>query len=110
MWRNVETGEFILEKCRKRGVYHASGVGLQTSISYSMLNAAADQGHGRGRNLRVQVQVRLPATVAVRSHGPRELTGFSSHLGVKLRNWAIGEAGGSCYSLAALSSNDSKTR
>ena len=37
-------------------------------------------------------------------------TGFSSEIGTKLRDWAVGQAGGSCYSLAALSSNDSKTR
>ena len=37
-------------------------------------------------------------------------TGFSSEMGTKLRDWAIGQAGGSCYSQAALSSNDSKTR
>ena len=37
------------------------------------------------------------------------LTGFSSQIGTKLRDWAVGQAGGSCYSRAALSSNDSKT-
>ena len=37
-------------------------------------------------------------------------TGFSSEIGTKLRDWAVGQAGGSCYSRAALSSNDSKTR
>ena len=37
-------------------------------------------------------------------------TGFSSEIGTKLRDWAVGQAGGSCYSQAALSSNDSKTR
>ena len=36
-------------------------------------------------------------------------TGFSSEIGTKLRDWAIGLAGGSCYSWAALSSNYSKT-
>merc|ERR1712020_164108 len=36
-------------------------------------------------------------------------TGFSSELGTKLRDWAVGQAWGSCYSWAALSSNDSKT-
>ena len=36
-------------------------------------------------------------------------TGFSSEIGTKLRDWAVGQAGGSCYSWAALSSNDSKT-
>ena len=35
--------------------------------------------------------------------------GFSSEIGTKLRDWAIGQAWGSCYSWAALSSNDSKT-
>ena len=38
-----------------------------------------------------------------------ENTGFSSEIGTKLRDWAVGQAGGSCYSRAALSSNDSKT-
>ena len=37
-------------------------------------------------------------------------TGFSSEIGTKLCDWAVGHAGGSCYSRAALSSNDSKTR
>ena len=36
-------------------------------------------------------------------------TGFSSEIGTKLRDWAVGQAGGSCYSRAAMSSNDSKT-
>ena len=36
-------------------------------------------------------------------------TGFSSEIGTKLRDWAVWQAGGSCYSQAALSSNDSKT-
>ena len=36
-------------------------------------------------------------------------TGFSSEIGFKLRDWAVGQAGGSCYSRAALSLNDSKT-
>ena len=36
-------------------------------------------------------------------------TGFSSEIGTKLRDLAVGQAGGSCYSRAALSSNDSKT-
>ena len=38
-----------------------------------------------------------------------DFTGFSSEIGYKLRDWAVGQAGGSCYSQAALSSNDSKT-
>ena len=33
-----------------------------------------------------------------------------SQIVTKLRDWAIGQAWGSCYSQAALSSNDSKTR
>ena len=37
-------------------------------------------------------------------------TGFSTQIGTKLRDLAVGQAGASCYSLAALSSNDSKTR
>ena len=36
-------------------------------------------------------------------------TGFSSEIGTKLRELAVGQAGCSCYSRAALSSNDSKT-
>ena len=39
----------------------------------------------------------------------RIFTGFSSEIGTKLRDWAVGQAGGSRYSQAALSSNDSKT-
>ena len=35
-------------------------------------------------------------------------TGFLIEIGTKLRDWAVGQAGGSCYSRAALSSNDSK--
>ena len=37
-------------------------------------------------------------------------TGILSHLGAKLRDWAIRQAGAGCYSWAALSSNDLKTR
>ena len=36
-------------------------------------------------------------------------TGFLSEIGTKLRDWAVGQAWGSCYSWAAVSSNDSKT-
>ena len=36
-------------------------------------------------------------------------TGFSNEIGTKLRDWAVGQALGSCYCWAALSSNDSKT-
>ena len=36
-------------------------------------------------------------------------TAFSSQIGTKLRDRAVGQAWGSCYSWAALSSNDSKT-
>ena len=36
-------------------------------------------------------------------------TGFSSQIGTRLRDWAVGKAWGSCYSWAALSSHDSKT-
>ena len=36
-------------------------------------------------------------------------TGFLSEIGTKLRDWAVGQAWGSCYSWAASSSNDSKT-
>ena len=35
-------------------------------------------------------------------------TGILSHLGAKLRNLADRQAGAGCYSLATLSSNDSK--
>ena len=37
-------------------------------------------------------------------------TEISSQIGTKLRDWAVGQAGAGCYSRAALSSNDSKTR
>ena len=39
---------------------------------------------------------------------PIRPTGFSSEIGTKLCESAIGQAGGSCYSRAAFSSNDSK--
>ena len=39
-----------------------------------------------------------------------KFTGFLSEIGTKLRDWAVGQAGAGCYSQAALSSNDSKTR
>ena len=32
-----------------------------------------------------------------------DTTGFSSEIGTKLRDWAVGQAWGSCYSWAALS-------
>ena len=38
-----------------------------------------------------------------------QTTGFLSEIGTKLRESAVGQAEGSCYSWAALSSNDSKT-
>ena len=37
-------------------------------------------------------------------------TGFSSQIGTKLRDWAVGQAGASCCSQAALPLNESKTR
>ena len=37
------------------------------------------------------------------------LTGISSEIRTKLRDWAIWQARAGCYSQAALSSNDSKT-
>ena len=36
-------------------------------------------------------------------------TGISSEIRTKLRDWAVGQARGSCYSQASLSSNDLKT-
>ena len=42
-------------------------------------------------------------------HEVHPCTGFSSEIGTKLRDWAVGQAVGSCYSRAALSSSDSKT-
>ena len=41
---------------------------------------------------------------------PLVSTGFLSEIGTKLRDWAVRQAGTSCYSWAALSSNGSKTR
>ena len=38
-----------------------------------------------------------------------QFTAFSSEMRTKLRDWAVGQARASCYSQAALSSNDSKT-
>ena len=40
---------------------------------------------------------------------PLFLTGISSQIGTKLRDWAVRQARADCYSQAALSSNDSKT-
>ena len=45
----------------------------------------------------------------VAAHQNQKTTGFSSQIGTKLHDWAVGQAKGSCYSRAALSSNDSKT-
>ena len=52
-----------------------------------------------------------PITIGGAMSCPMHLvhTGFSSEIGTKLRESAVGQAGGSCYSRAALSSNDSKT-
>ena len=38
------------------------------------------------------------------------LSEISSQIGTKLRDWAVWQARASCYSQAALFSNDSKTR
>ena len=59
----------------------------------------------------VQYRLRL---IRVRHEHLKQLregssTGFSSEIGTMLRDWAVGQAWGSCYSRAALSSNDSKT-
>ena len=57
------------------------------------------------------VAERIGAIVRNRGRMQRQTTintGFSSEIGTKLRDWAVGQAGGSCYSWAALSSNDSK--
>ena len=54
--------------------------------------------------LLLQVQINVWMRFDVRS------TGFLSEMGTKLRESAVGQAGGSCYSQAAVSSNDSKTR
>ena len=54
----------------------------------------------------------LPAVVRARNLKPAanlQCTGFLSEIGTKLRDWAVGQAGGCCYSRAALSSNDSET-
>ena len=39
----------------------------------------------------------------------RQLTGISSEIRTKLRDWAVWQARADCYSQAALSSNHSKT-
>ena len=41
---------------------------------------------------------------------PCKYTAISSHLGAKLRDWTVRQAGAGCYFWAAMSSNDSKTR
>ena len=57
---------------------------------------------------RIQPQNKLPPFIFMIELA-KSNTGFSSEIGTKLRDWAVGQAGGSCYSRAALSSNDSKT-
>ena len=54
---------------------------------------------------------RMGAAATLGQHCPQmtQRRGFSSEIGTKLRDWAVGQDGGSCYSRAALSSNDSKT-
>ena len=56
---------------------------------------------------------KLGAVATLRQQCPqmtqRRCTGLLSEIGTKLRDWAVGQAGGSCYSWAALSSNNSKT-
>ena len=49
-------------------------------------------------------------TPLVINYAPLTNTGILSHLGAKLRDWADRQAEAGCYSWAALSSNDSKTR
>ena len=50
-----------------------------------------------------------PYHVPIKEKSRLRTTGFLNEIGTKLRDWAVGQAGGSCYSRAALSSNDSKT-
>ena len=63
----------------------------------------------------IRVQLGLPKrmlcylSLTEQSFQSSSSTGFSSEIGTKLRDWAVGQAGAGCYSLAALSSNDSKT-
>ena len=66
-------------------------------------------GEGRHGELLIVTSAKIlaPSTLATESH--TQLTGFSSEIGTKLHDWAVRQAGGSCYSQAALSSNDSKT-
>ena len=60
---------------------------------------------------RAQQDTRAAAATSESGLGPGStLTGISSHFGAKLRDWAVRQAGAGCYSWAALSSNDSKTR
>ena len=49
-------------------------------------------------------------TNATESLSVKRITGISSQIEAMLRDWAVGQAGAGCYSRAALSSNDSKTR
>ena len=65
-----------------------------------MGSLARESYHERGRG---SVDVPKQALLEL------EPTGFSSEIRTKLRDWAVGQARGSFYSQASLSSNDSKT-
>ena len=72
-----------------------------------------DQARGvqlAGHQGQAQKEVRIQYEVTLFTNHVHVCTGFWSEIGTKLRDWAFGQAGGSCYSWAALSSNDSKTR
>ena len=78
-----------------------------------MVTAQKRRGEREGRE--DESLLDRPTGVSAFSEGSEHLrenasTGFSSEIGTKLRDWAVGQAGGSCHSRAALSSNDSKTR
>ena len=75
----------------------------QNTSSISFIQPSPTKSlHHRFNNWRIF----LPAVLAAQTIN----TGISSQIGTKLRDWVDGQAGAGCYSWAALSSNDSKTR
>ena len=93
--------------------------------SYSVVNVLTIHQKSRHKVIQAKSEISIvlfhliahsrssPSEVGTEDQGgrtPLYNTGFSSQIGTKLRDWAVEQAWGSCYSGAALSSNDSKTR
>ena len=100
------------QNCSKpREVSYVSLLLCLRPVSISLL---APYAWSRGRVGGARIPVSLSMNCRNRlskNHGKdHQHTGFSSQIGTKLRDWAVGQAEAGCYSWAALSSNDSKTR